>query len=183
MVANTSLGYDLILALLLVVVVSFVLRRTTFGFRLRFTGANEEAARRAGIRTTFTTVLAFAVSGALAGLAGCSLILSSETGTLTDNFSAGYGFAGIVVALLARNKPAGVVPAALLLASLRQGGGLMEASVGVPASLVLITQGLVILLVAATAFVVERLWVVRVDAPTPAPDLTPAASMVKEAGR
>jgi simple sugar transport system permease protein len=148
----------------MVLIVWFVLQRTAFGFELRLTGANEEAARHAGIGTVRVTVLAFLASGALAGLAGSSLILAGESGSMADNFSAGYGFAGIVVALLARNSPLGVVPAALLFAFLRQGGGLMEARVGISSAVVGITQGLVILLVASASFLFERLASVRVDA-------------------
>ena len=60
---------------------------------------------------------------------------------MADGFSANYGFDGIVVALLARNSPAGCIPAALLFAALRQGGGLMEARVDVSSSLVLSSRG------------------------------------------
>jgi simple sugar transport system permease protein len=164
LLANTSLSWDIFVAAAMVLVVWFVLRRTAFGFELRLTGANEEAARHAGIATVKVTVLAFLVSGALAGLAGSSLILAGESGSMADNFSAGYGFAGIVVALLARNSPIGAVPAALLFAFLRQGGGLMEARVGISSAVVGITQGLVILLVASASFLFERLASVRVDA-------------------
>jgi general nucleoside transport system permease protein len=161
---HTSLSWDLLVAAAMVLVIWFVLKRTAFGFRLRLTGANEEAARHAGIRTIRVTVIAFVASGALAGLAGSSLILAGESGSMSDNFSAGYGFAGIVVALLARNSPIGAVPAALLFAALRQGGGLMEARVGISSAVVLITQGLVILLVAGAGYLFERLSAVRVDA-------------------
>ena len=65
---------------------------------------------------------------------------------------------------LARNSPIGAVPAALLFAALRQGGGLMEARVGISSAVVLITQGLVILLVAGSGYLFERLSAVRVDA-------------------
>ena len=163
LIADTSLSWDLLVAAAMVFVIWFVLKRTAFGFRLRLTGASEEAARHAGIATTRVTVSAFLISGGLAGLAGSSLILAGESGSMSDNFSAGYGFAGIVVALLARNSPVGVVPAALLFAALRQGGGLMEARVGISSALVLITQGLVILLVAGTGFLFERLSAARVD--------------------
>jgi simple sugar transport system permease protein len=144
--------------------VAFFLRRTTLGYRLRLIGANEEAARHAGVRTKRLTVGALVASGGLAGLAGSSLILAGESTAMTDNFSANYGFDGIVVALLARNSPAGVIPAALLFAALRQGGGLMEARVGISSALVLITQGLVILLVAGSGWLFRRMWSVRVDA-------------------
>ena len=151
-----TLTWDFLYIPFLVLVVAIVLARTSFGFRLRLTGANQEAARHAGIRTVRMGVYALVLSGALAGLAGSSLILSSENGAMTDNFSANYGFDGIVTALLARNSPIGVVPAALLFAALRQGGGLMEARIGVSSSLVLVTQGIVIVLLAGSSILLRR---------------------------
>jgi general nucleoside transport system permease protein len=145
---DTSLTWDVLLIPVAVVLVAFILRRTTVGFQLRLTGASEEAARYAGTRTVRVGALAIVASGAIAGLVGSSLILGSESGVMADGFSASYGFDGIVTALLARNSPVGCIPAALLIAALRQGGGLMEARVGVSSSLVLITQGLVVVLLA-----------------------------------
>lgn len=129
---------------------------TTVGFRLRLTGASEETARYAGTRTVRVGALAIVASGAIAGLVGSSLILGSESGVMADGFSANYGFDGIVAALLARNSPAGCIPAALLFAALRQGGGLMEARVDVSSSLVLITQGLVVVLLAGSPLLLSR---------------------------
>jgi simple sugar transport system permease protein len=160
---RSALTTDFLLALAMVVAVGFVMRRTTFGYQLRFTGANEEAARHGGIRTIRVNVLALIASGALAGLAGASLILGGESRSMSDNFSAGYGFEGIVVALLARNNPYATVPAALLFAALRQGRGLMETRVGVPSSIVLVTQGLVIILIAGVSFLLDRRQTRRVD--------------------
>lgn len=160
---RTGLTWDLVLALAMVGVVWFLLRRTTFGYRLTFTGANEPAARQGGVDTKRVTVFALCGSGALAGLAGASLILGGESTSMSDNFSANFGFEGIVVALLARNNPVACIPAALLFAVLRQGGGLMEARVGVPSSVTLVTQGLVILLVAGAGFLLDRRAPVRVD--------------------
>jgi simple sugar transport system permease protein len=179
LIPNTSLGWNLFLALAAVLGIGFLLRRTTFGFRLRLTGANVEAARHAGVRTTKVTVAALMLSGGLAGLAGSSIILGGESGVMTDNFSANYGFDGIVVALLARNAPAGVIPAALLFAALRQGGGLMEAQVGISSALVLITQGLVILLVAGAGLLFEQVTARRVDARPPRGATSSAAEMAE----
>lgn len=156
LLAGTPLAWDIFLVPLAAVAVAFVLRRTVFGFRLRLTGSNEHAAHYAGINTTRIGIYSLVFSGAMAGLAGSSLLLSGESGTLADNFSANYGFDGIVVALIARNSPYGVLPAALLLAALRQGGTQMEAQVGVSSSIVQIIQGVVIVLLAATAFLTRR---------------------------
>jgi general nucleoside transport system permease protein len=170
--SNASLTWDVLYVPALVLLVWFVLGRTTLGFRLRLTGANEEAARYAGTRTVRVGVLALLASGAIAGLVGSSLILGSESGVMADNFSANYGFDGIVVALLARNSPIGCVPAALLFAALRQGGGLMEARVGVSSSLVEITQGLVVALLAGAVLLRGR---VRVGRHRPVEDAAAAA--------
>lgn len=152
MLSRTPLGWDVLYIPVAVAATSFLIAKTVFGFRLRLTGANENAARYAGVKTVRVGAYALVLSGALAGLAGSSLILSGESGTLADNFSANYGFDGIVVALLARNNPIGVLPAALLLAALRQGGTQVEAQVGVSSALVQMIQGVVIVLVAGSVF-------------------------------
>jgi ABC-type uncharacterized transport system permease subunit len=163
LLSQSPLAWDLLLVFLAVFGAGFLLQRTVLGFRIRLTGANEPAARHAGIDTVRICATALLLSGALAGIAGSSLVLASETHSLSDGISAGFGFEGIVVALLARNSPAGVIPAALVFAVFRQSGGLLEARLGIASELVLITQGLVVLLVAGAAFLVERRRSVRVD--------------------
>jgi general nucleoside transport system permease protein len=96
-------------------------------------------------------VYAIVASGALAGLAGSSQALGVSVGGMTDNFDSGFGFQGIAVALLARNSPIAVVPAALLFAALRQGGGVAQAEVGISSAVVDVMQGVVIISVIATA--------------------------------
>jgi simple sugar transport system permease protein len=168
-IANTALNWDVLVPIAALLATAFVLARTTFGFRLRLTGANEEAARHAGVQVRRVGVMALLISGALAGLAGSSVLIGGQTGTMTDGFAASIGFEGIAVALLARNSPVGVLPAALLFAVLQQGGGLMEARLGIPSNLVLITQGIVIVLVAGGAFLLRRRRVARVGTPTDGP--------------
>jgi simple sugar transport system permease protein len=120
--------------LLAVLGTGFLLGRTVLGLRIRLTGANEPAARHAGIDTVRICAIALLASGALAGIAGSSLVLASETHSLSDGISASFGFEGIVVALLARNSPLGVIPAALVFAVFRQSGGLLEARLGIARS-------------------------------------------------
>jgi simple sugar transport system permease protein len=154
--SNTALTWNIVLVPVVVIAVWFLLRRTSFGFALRVTGANPELARHLGLPTEKINVLALLIAGGIAGLAGGSLVLSAETSRLMDGFSSGFGFDGIVVALVAWNSPLGTVPAAFLFAILRSGGGLMESLTGVPLELVLITQGLVIILVSSTTFLLEN---------------------------
>ncbi len=150
-------SWDWVILVLAVVAVGIVLPRTVGGFRLRLVGANPEAARFAGIDAQRVSVLAFVASGSLAGLAGSSTILAGETYRMSDGFSADYGYVGIVVALVAGNAPLVVVPSALFFASLRQGGGLLEVRVGVQLSIVTVTTGLVIILLAAASRPADRL--------------------------
>lgn len=154
--SDTTFTADFFLAILMTALVWLLLRRTPFGFRLRLTGSNEEAADAAGVRTKHIGVKALLISGGLAGLAGASLVLGGQTTVMQDNFTAQRGFNGIAVALLALNRPIACLPAALLFAFLRQGGALMEAQVGVSSSMVLITQAIVILCVAASSVLLWR---------------------------
>lgn len=152
LVPNTPLAGDIFVALLLVAAMPLLLRSTGFGYRLRLTGANDEAARHAGVNTKRITVAALVISGALSGLAGSSLILAGQTGVMSDGFNQNLGFYGIVVALLARNSPVGTLPAALLVGALLQGGPFMQAQVGISSALVSLVQGLVVVFVAGSVF-------------------------------
>jgi ABC-type uncharacterized transport system permease subunit len=156
LIPSTPLAGDIFLAVALVALLPLVLRGTGFGYRLRLTGANDEAARHAGVDTRRVTALALVLSGALGGLAGSSLILAGQTGVMTDGFNQNLGFYGIVVALLARNSPLGVLPAALLIGALLQGGPYMQAAVGISSALMSFTQGLVVVFVAGSVFLLRR---------------------------
>jgi simple sugar transport system permease protein len=147
LIDRTVLYWDILLVPVVLLAIGFLLAKTTFGYRMRVVGANPSLARQAGMSAQRVGAGSIILSGALAGLAGTSLVLAANTVAMTDTFEAGYGFTGIAVALLARNAVVGVVPAALLFAALEQGGGSMEGTVGVPASLVDLVQGLVIVLV------------------------------------
>ncbi|MCW2959157.1 MAG: sugar transporter permease [Solirubrobacterales bacterium] len=155
LVENTALTWAVLLVVVCVALVA-ILPRTTFGKDLRMTGLNPEASRYAGIATTRTAVLGLIISGALGGVAGTCVMLGSDLTSLTYGFQGNYGFEGIVVALLARNHPVGCVVAGIFFAALIEGGRYMEATVGISADLVLITQGIVILLVTAPEFLRER---------------------------
>lgn len=155
---QSGLSWDIALVPIGVVLVAWVLHRTTAGFRLRMTGANPEAARHVGVPVRAVGALALVASGALAGLAASSLLLSSQGGSLQEDFSSNFGFDGIAVALLARNSPIGCVPAALLFAALREGGGLVETQVGIDTSLIDVTFGIVVILAAASLYLAQHGW-------------------------
>jgi ABC-type uncharacterized transport system permease subunit len=153
---GTQLHWDVVLIPIAVAIIAFLLARTTFGFRIRLVGAGASVARHAGASPERVGAGAIIMSGALAGLAGSSLILAGLTPAMGENVGFGFGFTGIAVALLARNSAVGVIPAALLFAALIQGGGVMEGTVGLSSSLVEFVQGMMIILVLAATTVLYQ---------------------------
>ena len=146
---GTRLHWGFVLAIALALLAWWWLRATASGFRLRAVGANATAAASAGqIRVGRTLVGAFVLSGALAGLAG-SVEFSGVTFALYDNFSPGYGFTAIAVALLARLHPLGVLATALLFGALEAGANAMQRDAGVPSVVVSVVEAALILLVVA----------------------------------
>jgi simple sugar transport system permease protein len=139
----------ILLALGLALVAGWALRETAAGFRLMATGENPSAAASAGlIDVRGTTMRAFLVTGAFAGLAGGVEVLG-VTFALYENISPGYGYTAIAVALLARLDPWRVVVTAVLFGALEAGAGAMQRDAGVPSTLVSVIEAALILAVVA----------------------------------
>ncbi|NYZ17434.1 ABC transporter permease [Azospirillum sp. RWY-5-1] len=122
---------------------------TRWGYELRTVGLNERAAVYAGISPARNIIIAMLISGALAGFVAVNEILGVQHRLLL-NFTGGYGFVGIAVALMGRNHPVGILLAALLFGGLYQGGS--ELSFEFPTinrEMVVVIQGLVILFAGA----------------------------------
>jgi ABC-type uncharacterized transport system permease subunit len=131
--------------------VAWLLSRSTIGFQFRTVGANPSAARTAGMHVERAWVRVMLLGGALAGLAAATVILSggSPPPPLAASTYGTYGFDGITVALLGRAKPWGVVLAGLLFGALNAGGTNVAASTPVPADIVQVLEGLIVIFVAA----------------------------------
>lgn len=121
-----------------------ILTRTTFGLRLRATGANPSAARMLGIDVHAYVARAFLISGAIAG-AGGAIELLGVTHRLYERFAVGYGYSGITAALLAELHPLGAIISSLFLGALRTGGGELQRAAGISASVTMLAEGTVIL--------------------------------------
>jgi ABC-type uncharacterized transport system permease subunit len=159
---TTHLG--LVFALIAAAVLAVVVSRTRWGYEMRLIGDNPRAARYAGVDIAKYIIVVFAISGALAGLAGMSEV-SGAVHRLQDRISPGYGFTAIIIAYLARFGPWRVVLASILFGALILAGREIQPS-GVPAMI----QGVILFcLIAAEAFVRYRVVVGRratITAPT-----------------
>ena len=147
--ATLPLHAGVLFAVAMIAAVHWFLFRTETGFRLRVVGRNPDAATWAGIHVPRTVWIAAATSGAIAGMAGAIEVMG-VLGRLFDKVTPGYGFTGIAVAMLARLRPAAVLPSALLFAALETGSSRMQQEADVSHALVLVIQGVVILASIAT---------------------------------
>jgi simple sugar transport system permease protein len=141
---GTRLHLGVLVAILAAPVIWFVISRTTLGFAIRVTGENPEAARYGGINVRRVILSAAILSGALAGLAGVNEVGGVHFQVMSD-ISPGYGYSGIVIAMLARLNPLGVVPAAIFLAAVMTGAEAMSRATGVPVFLSDVIQGTALL--------------------------------------
>ncbi len=161
----------LVLGLVAAGIVWLILERSRWGYEIRLIGDSPRAARYAGIDIARNVIVVFAVSGALAGLAGMSEV-SGSVHRLQDRISPGYGFTAIIIAYLAKFHPGRVVIAAILFGALILAGREIQPS-GIPAMI----QGIILFaLIVADVLVRYR---VRIDRRTPAaalPGAPPAAS-------
>lgn len=140
MIPGTRVHLGVLIAFLAVPVVWFIARKTTLGFRITVTGENPAAARYSGIDTRRVILATAMISGALAGLAGVGEVGGIHYQVMSG-ISPGYGYTGIVIAMLARLNPLGVVPAALFFAAILTGAEAMSRATGVPVYLADVIQG------------------------------------------
>ena len=149
LVAQTRLHTGLLWAIALALMVWVIFRYTVLGFDIRAVGANARAAAFAGVPVTRTVVTVALLSGALAGLAG-AIEVAGRTSYVTLDMSPGYGYSGIVIAMLAGLNPLGAVAAAVFVAGMLVGADTMSRAVGVPTYIadVIVAASLIAVLVA-----------------------------------
>ena len=151
---NTTIHAGLILAFIVVVIIAWVLWKTRLGFQIRLIGDNPDAARYAGVKIRTLTILVFAASGAIAGLAGFSEVAGIHY-RLQQNISIGYGYTGIIVAWLARNHPLGVVLSAFFMSIVFVSAEVLQIEYGLPISVVYLYQGIILFTVLGSEIFTE----------------------------
>ncbi len=137
-----------VIALVVVVVAAVVMARTLKGFEIRLVGQAPRAARFAGFSDTRLTITVFAVSGALAGLAGV-IEAAGTVRQLLPGFSPGYGFTAIIVAFLGRLNPVGCLIAGIFIAITFIGGENAQIILRLPRDMTLVFQGLLLFYILA----------------------------------
>lgn len=130
-IQGRRLHYGFVLAIVSAVVVWVIMKRTALGYEMRAVGHNLEAARFAGIPVNMVLVKTALLSGGLAALAGFSEVAGLK-GNLTRDLSPGFGYTGIVVAMLAMLNPLGVVATAIFVAGIFVGADAMSRAAKVP---------------------------------------------------
>jgi simple sugar transport system permease protein len=154
---DTRVHSGVIIALLLVPLVYILLWKMPLGFRIRAIGSNQRVSKYAGMNVIFGLSFALMFSGALAGLTGAIEVSALHT-RLRDGISGGYGFTGILVALLGRLHPVGVLISAFFFAALSNGAQTMHSVYGLPISLAQVIQGLIVVFVLAADALARRWW-------------------------
>jgi ABC-type uncharacterized transport system permease subunit len=148
LVPGTRLHVGLLISIFCAGLVYFLLWRTTLGYKIRAVGLNPHAAKAGGIDVNRYVILSVILSGGLAGLAGVGEVAGIHH-RLISGFSPGYGYLGIIIALLAGLHPLGVIVVAILFGGLTVGADTMSRTAGIDISLVTVISGLIVLFVIA----------------------------------
>lgn len=156
LIPRTRLHIGVLVAVLIAVIAHYILKHTSLGFHIRAVGDNREATAYGGIPLGRTLFVAMILSGGLAGLAGTVQVAGLHYRVIED-ISDGIGFTAIAVSLLANNQPLGLMISSFVLAALDVGANAMQYKAQVPASVVDLIQGLVILFVVGREFATRRL--------------------------
>lgn len=154
-IPGTRVNLGLILAVLALVIYWFFWEKTKYGFEMKLVGRNQSVARSVGINVKKNAFLSMFVSGGLAGMVGVLEILGIQF-RLFQDFSSGYGFDGIAVALLGSGNPIGIFLSAFLFGSLKSGSNAVQMYTNVPSAVVLILSGLMIVAMTVNFMEIRR---------------------------
>lgn len=145
-----SLHWGFVIALIAVVVILFIMKKTSFGYKAKMGGLNPNFANYGGVNSRKMMYYVLMLSGALAGLGGACEVLGSRYRYVDAMItSPGYAWTGIIASLMSSNHPVGILVSAVFLAGITTGGSTIERSMGVPSEVTTIIQGIITLLITA----------------------------------
>lgn len=159
--------YGLLIGVMIALIAWVTLKFTTAGFALQIVGGNPRAAQMAGLRVELWIVGAAAAGGAAAGLAG-AIEVAAVQGAASSSVVAGYGYAGILVAFIARQNPLAVIPVAILIGGINAANGMLQRRLEMPDATVMVLQGIAFVVMIASETLAGR-FVVRRTATDPVP--------------
>lgn len=160
---GTRLHSGIFIVIILAIFIYILLWKTSFGYKLRAAGASSKAARYGGIKVATFVTVSMIISGAFAGIAGSVEVLGVHHRAI-EGITGGYGFAGLVVALFGALHPLGILPASFFFGLLLIGADMTQRLVGVPANMVQVLEGLIILVIVATQqilndkYLMDKVW-------------------------
>ncbi|HLX30276.1 MAG TPA: ABC transporter permease [Casimicrobiaceae bacterium] len=156
-----SVHWGLVIGVCACIALFVVIRHTTLGFSMDVLGGNRRAAQVAGLPIGRLVILACAIGGGAAGLAGAIEVLAVH-GAASESLIVGFGYTGILVAFLARQNPLAIVPVALLVGGISASGGLLQRRFDMPDATTQVLQGLIFLCVLASNALAGRFrWFAR----------------------
>jgi len=141
---GTDLHAGLAIGVIACIALWILIERTSFGFACRVTGGNIRAAQLQGLPVVRLMLIACALGGACAGIAGMVEVAAIH-GRANASLAAGYGYAGILISFLARHNPLAIIPMAVLVGGISASGGLVQRRLGLPDATVLVLQGMIFL--------------------------------------
>jgi ABC-type uncharacterized transport system permease subunit len=153
---ESSIHWGFGFGLIICAVLWFICQRTTFGYALSVVGGNPRTARLAGMNVGKVIIISCFLGGIGAGLAG-AVEVAAVHGRANISLVAGYGYAGILVAFLARHNPLAIILFAILLGGIQASGGLLQRSHGLPDATVAVIQGLIFVVILASEMFYGRL--------------------------
>ncbi len=181
-IPGTDLHWGLPIGIVAAIAAQLLVSRTSFGFAMRVAGGNARAARGVGLPVASLVIAACAIGGACAGLAGAIEVLAVHAAANASLLS-GYGYAGILVAFIARHQPLGVVPVAILLGGISAAGSLLQRRLDLPDATTTVLQGLLFVAILSADTLSGRLFkpaAAPQAKPAPAPAPAPAAAHGKD---
>ena len=145
-VGGSNVHYGLVFGIVACLLVWVLMEHTTFGFKVRMVGGNVRAARMAGLPVARLGLITCFLAGAAAGLAGM-VEVAAVHGRANESLAAGYGYAGILVAFVARHRGLPIILVATLLGGILASGGILQRQFQLPDATILVFQGLVFLVI------------------------------------